>query len=146
MQKETTIIIADDNVDFAQILNKFLSNQEGIKVIGVVNNGEEALELIKVLEPDIALLDVIMPQLDGLGVLEKLDLINNPRKTKFMMLSAVGQDAITQRTMALGAQYYMIKPFDLDVLVERIREINQGLIENVPSKETIIKSPYIDIL
>ena len=146
MQKETTIMIADDNVDFAQILNKFLSSQEGIKVVGVVHNGEEAVDMIEKLNPDIALLDVIMPQLDGLGVLEKLDLLNNPRKTKFMMLSAVGQDAITQRTLALGAQYYMIKPFDLDTLIERIREIDEGLIENVPSKETIIKSPYISIM
>lgn len=146
MQKETTIMIADDNVDFAQILNKFLSSQEGIKVIGIVHNGEDAVEMIDKLNPDIALLDVIMPQLDGLGVLEKLDLLNKPRKTKFMMLSAVGQDAITQRTLALGAQYYMIKPFDLDTLIARIREIDEGLIENVPSKETIIKSPHISIM
>lgn len=146
MQKETTIMIADDNVDFAQILNKFLSTQEGIKVTGIVHNGEDAVEMIDKLNPDIALLDVIMPQLDGLGVLEKLDLLNKPRKTKFMMLSAVGQDAITQRTLALGAQYYMIKPFDLDTLIARIREIDEGLIENVPSKETIIKSPHISIM
>ncbi len=146
MQKETTITIADDNVDFAQVLNKFLSSQEGIKVIGMAHNGEDAIDMIEKLNPDIALLDVIMPQLDGLGVLEKLDLINKPRKTKFMMLSAVGQDAITQRTLALGAQYYMIKPFDLDTLIQRIREINEGLIENIPTQENIIKSAHISIM
>ena len=146
MQKETTITIADDNVDFAQILNKFLSNQEGIRVVGMAHTGEEAIDLIEKTNPDIALLDVIMPQLDGIGVLEKLDLLNKPRKTKFMMLSAVGQDAITQRTLSLGAQYYMIKPFDLDTLISRIREIDQGLIENVPSQENIIKSPRISLM
>lgn len=146
MQNDITIAIFDDNVDFAQILNKFLSSKEGIKIVGVGHNGEEAIDMIEKLNPDIALLDVIMPQLDGIGVLEKLDLINKPRKTKFMMLSAVGQDAITQRTLALGAQYYMIKPFDLDTLVQRIYEIKKGLIENVPSKETIIKSPYISLM
>ncbi len=146
MQKEITVTIADDNVDFAQILNKFLSSQEGIKVLGIANNGEDAVDMIEKLEPDIALLDVIMPQLDGIGVLEKLDIINKGRKTKFMMLSAVGQDAITQRALALGAQYYMIKPFDLEILVERIREISVGLIENVPSPENIIKSPFISIM
>lgn len=146
MQKEITVTIADDNMDFAQILNKFLSSQEGIKVLGMVHNGEDAVKMIEELEPDIALLDVIMPQLDGIGVLEKLDIINKPRKTKFMLLSAVGQDAITQRALTLGAQYYMIKPFDLEILVERIREIYTGLIENVPSPENIIKSPYISIM
>lgn len=146
MQKETTITIADDNVDFAQILNKFLSNQEGIRVVGMAHTGEEAIDLIEKTNPDIALLDVIMPQLDGIGVLEKLDLLNKPRKTKFMMLSAVGQDAITQRTLSLGAQYYMIKPFDLDTLISRIREIDQGLIENVPSQENIIKSPRVSLM
>lgn len=146
MQNEISIAIFDDNVDFAQILNKFLSGKEGIKIVGIGHNGEEAIDMIEKLNPDVALLDVIMPQLDGIGVLEKLDLINKPRKTKFMMLSAVGQDAITQRALALGAQYYMIKPFDLDTLVERIVEIKTGLIENVPSKETIIKSPYISLM
>ena len=146
MQNEITITIFDDNVDFAQILNKFLSSKEDIKVAGMAHNGEDAVDMIEKLNPDIALLDVIMPQLDGIGVLEKLDLINKPRKTKFMMLSAVGQDAITQRTLALGAQYYMIKPFDLDTLVNRIFEIKNGMIENVPSKETIIKSPYISLM
>ena len=146
MQNEITVTIFDDNVDFAQILNKFLSGKEGIKVIGMAHNGEDAVDMIEKLNPDIALLDVIMPQLDGIGVLEKLDILNKPRKTKIMVLSAVGQDAVTQRTMALGAQYYMIKPFDLDTLVSRLVEIQNGLIENIPSNETIIKSPFISLM
>ena len=146
MQKEITVTIADDNVDFAQILNKFLSSKPDIKVLGVAHNGEEALEMVENLKPDIALLDVIMPELDGIGILEKMDMVNNPKKTKFMMLSAVGQDAITQRTLALGAQYYMIKPFDLETLVNRIHEINDGLIESASSNEVLAKSPRITLV
>lgn len=145
MSKEIRITIADDNIDFAQILNKYLSKQEDIKVVGIAYNGEDAVEIIKKQKPDIALLDVIMPQLDGIGVLEKLDLLKDPMSTKVMMLSAIGQDSITQRTLALGAQYYMIKPFDLEALVARIREIDAGLVENIPSTETIIKSPIINL-
>ena len=146
MQNEITVTISDDNMEFAQVLKNYLDGNEGIKVIGYSKTGIESLKIINELQPDIALMDVIMPGLDGIGVLEKIDLFNNPRKTKFLMLSAVGQDAITQRAMALGAQYYMIKPFELSVLMERIHQVHSGLIKNEPTQEIIDKSPKISLM
>ena len=85
-----------------------------------------------------------MPQLDGIGVLEKLNAMPKKLKTNFIMLSAIGQDIITQKTVMLGAQYYMLKPFDLELLAKRLREIKHGMIEapkyvGIPLK----KSTYI---
>ena len=74
-------------------------------------------------EPDIALLDVIMPHLDGIGVLEKMNTISNDKKPTCIMLSAVGQDKITQKAVNLGAEYYVVKPFDIELLIKRIREL-----------------------
>ena len=73
--------------------------------------------------PDIAILDIIMPHLDGLGVLEKIRSMQLKKRPLFIILSAVGQDKITQRALALGAEYYIVKPFDMDVLVSRIRQL-----------------------
>lgn len=64
-----------------------------------------------------------MPHLDGLGVLERLSKINLSKVPIYIMVSAVGQDKITQKAIALGADYYVIKPFDIAVLIDRIKEI-----------------------
>lgn len=123
MHDRIKVAIADDNVEFSEILRDYLSQMEDIEIVGIANDGEKAVELFKESNPDIALLDIIMPKLDGIGVLEKINVLSPEQKTDFIILSAIGQDAIVQKTMMLGAEYYMIKPFDLELLVQRIRDI-----------------------
>ena len=88
-----------------------------------------------------------MPHLDGLGVLEKLFEANVDKKPLCIILSAVGQDKITQKAISLGAQYYIVKPFDINVLIKRMKELKNyqptQLKNNFISRE--IKSQYIDI-
>ena len=77
-----SVLIADDNKEFCSILNDYLLNQKDIVVTGIAKDGREALDLIVERKPDLVILDIIMPHLDGLGVLEKLntmDLEKNPR-------------------------------------------------------------------
>lgn len=121
------IVIADDNKDFCEIICEYLNDQEDLEVVGVAKDGTEAYELITSLMPDVAILDVIMPHLDGLGVLEKLNSTELPHKPTYIMLSAVGQDKITQSAMSLGAEYYVVKPFDMNVLVDRIRQLKGSI-------------------
>lgn len=121
--KKVQIVIADDNKEFGDILCEYLNNQNDIEVVGVARDGIEAYELISSKLPDIAILDIIMPHLDGLGVLEKIASAPIKKRPLFIILSAVGQDRITQRALALGAEYYIVKPFDMDVLVSRIRQL-----------------------
>ncbi len=144
MQKKITVTIADDNKDFTKLISKYLNEQEDMEVVGVANDGKDAVDLILLKEPDVALLDVIMPQLDGIGVLEKVNSSNVKNKTSFIMLSAVGQDTITQKAIMLGAEYYIVKPFDLETLAKRIREVVNGI--TIPENRNMIKevkSPYI---
>ena len=68
-----SVLIADDNKEFCSILNDYLLNQKDIVVTGIAKDGREALELIVERKPDLVILDIIMPHLDGLGVLEKLN-------------------------------------------------------------------------
>ncbi len=129
--KKIQVIVADDNKEFGDILAEYLNNHPEIEVIGIARDGLEAYELISDKMPDVAILDVIMPHLDGLGILEKVKVSSITKKPLFIMLSAVGQDKITQRALALGAEYYVVKPFDMDVLITRIlqlKNLNQSCI------------------
>ena len=118
-----SVLIADDNKEFCSLLNDYLLNQRDIVVTGIAKDGIEALDLIQEKEPDLVILDIIMPHLDGLGVLEKLNNMNLNKMPRVIILSAVGQDKITQKAIKLGADYYVVKPFDMDVFIKRIRDM-----------------------
>lgn len=126
LERKIQIVIADDNKEFSDILCEYLNSQGDIEVVGMAKDGNEACDLIVERMPDIAILDIIMPHLDGLGVLEKLRVVQLKKRPLFIILSAVGQDKITQRALALGAEYYIVKPFDMDVLVSRIRQLKDS--------------------
>ncbi|ANF97520.1 sporulation transcription factor Spo0A [Paenibacillus bovis] len=119
------VLLADDNREFTNMLAEYISNQEDMEVAGVAFNGEEVLKTIEQLPelPDILILDIIMPHLDGLGVLERLRDMNLNPAPKVIMLTAFGQENITQRAVQLGASYYILKPFDMEVLVSRVRQL-----------------------
>ena len=136
MKDKITILIADDNPEFAKTLTNYIERDEELEVIAVARDGKQAIEMILNTEPDIALLDVIMPHLDGIGVLEKIKEANMRKRPICIMLSAVGQDKITQRALELGAEYYTIKPIDIEMLLGRIKDIKNYKPSNI--KETIL--------
>lgn len=123
LESKIQILLADDNRDFSEILKEYLNKQPDMEVVGMAANGLEACELIKAKEPDVLILDVIMPYLDGIGVLEKINEMHLSKRPLSVMLSAVGQDKITERALSLGAEYYIVKPFDMDTLTMRIRQL-----------------------
>ena len=136
-ESKISVLIADDNKEFCNILNDYLANQRDIIVTGIAKDGIEAIKLISEHKPDLIVLDIIMPHLDGLGVLEKLNAMDLDPKPRIIVLSAVGQDKITQRAITLGADYYVIKPFDMDVLTKRIRQLFNNTISSDEVKRTI---------
>lgn len=117
------VVIADDNREFCQIVSQFISVQEEFQIVGIAKDGIEALDLVKRESPNILILDIIMPHLDGLGVLERLNEGDFKHRPKVIVLSAVGQDKITKSAIELGADYYMVKPFDFKVFLNRLRQI-----------------------
>ena len=148
MKEKITVLIADDNQEFSRTLATYLTNQEDMEIIGIAKDGLEALDIIKEKAPDVAILDVIMPHLDGLGVLEKVNSNTNLNKKPIcIMLSAVGQDKITQKAITLGAEYYVVKPFDIELLIQRIREIKnfRPSTSNEFIKREVKRTPYINV-
>ncbi len=147
MKEKIRVLIADDNVEFAKTLNSYLEKEDEMEVIGMAKDGNEAYDMIIEKSPDVVLLDVIMPHLDGLGVLEKLNVTPLTKIPLCIMLSAVGQDKITQKAINLGAEYYIVKPFDISLLIKRIKDFKYyqpGTVKgNFASRE--IKQQYIEI-
>ena len=138
-----SVLIADDNKEFCSILNDYLLNQRDIVVTGIAKDGIEALDLIQEKEPDLVILDIIMPHLDGLGVLEKLNNMNLKKMPRVIILSAVGQDKITQKAIKLGADYYVVKPFDMDVFIKRIRDMFNSTESSEPSANRLAQQNTI---
>lgn len=123
MDKKTRVLIADDNIEFTNILSQFLSKEGDFEVIGIAHDGVETLKLVEELEPDLVILDIIMPHLDGIGVLEGINNIKLNNKPKVVMLSAVGHDTITHKAITLGADYYVLKPFNFEIFTKRVKQI-----------------------
>ncbi|MCD7824425.1 MAG: sporulation transcription factor Spo0A [Clostridiaceae bacterium] len=117
------VLIVDDNKRIVNLLKEALSREEEIQVAGTAADGEEALKLIHTLKPDVVLLDLIMPKIDGLGVMERLQNSDEEDKPQVIVVSAVSQENITERAFLLGAAYYILKPFDTRVLVSRVKAV-----------------------
>ena len=123
--RKIDVLLVDDNKEFTDLLTEYfeLYNESGINLVGIANDGEEALKLIRALEPDVVVLDIIMPKLDGIEVLRKTSTFTEIKKPYFIMLSAVGADRIKQEALDLQAIYYIDKPFEMDVLISKIASL-----------------------
>jgi len=138
------VLLADDNREFTHLLSEFIGEQEDMEIVGVAYNGNEVLRFMEQQRevPDVLILDIIMPHLDGLGVLEKLREMNLNPQPKIIMLTAFGQENITQKAVQLGASYYILKPFDMEVLTNRIRQ----LVSNNIASTTTSVSPKANVV
>lgn len=128
------VLLADDNAALCETLRQALDSQPDMSVAGVAYDGEEALSKIEELTPDVVVLDITMPHLDGMAVLERLFAADLGRPPCIIVLTALASEEIMQRFVELGARYFMVKPFDVAVLVERIRQFQAEASDSVAEK------------
>lgn len=119
MKKKIKIIIADDHPIFRSGLRQVIEDEEDIEIIGECGDGEKALELITEKNPEIAILDLDMPKLTGLKVLEEIDKINNP--VKVIILTMYKEENLFNEAMDLGIKGYVLKESASDDICECIR-------------------------
>jgi len=144
MANKIKIIIADDNRNLCQMLQNYLQGQDELSIVGVAYNGSDACELIQTQQPDLIILDLVMPNLDGLGVLERINARTTITRPKVIMLTAFGQESLTHQAMMLGVDYFILKPFDLDILNKRIRSLTQDMPSSTSSHQfTSLASPIV---
>ena len=117
-----SVAIADDNERMLEMLDSIVKKDDEIRIVGKANDGEAVYHMIKEKEPDVVLLDLIMPKLDGLSVMERINQDHTIKKhPKFIIISAIGQEGITEDAFNLGAYYYIMKPFDNDMVLKRVK-------------------------
>ncbi len=125
-KQEINVLVVDDNVDYCEAITDYINGQDGLHVVDVAHNGITALEKIKEKSPNVVLLDEIMPELDGLSVLNKIneDESFKNNRPKIIMISAVTAERVTTEAVNAGVDYYMAKPVDMQSLIKRIQNIN----------------------
>ncbi|MGG1515241.1 sporulation transcription factor Spo0A [Paenibacillus oryzisoli] len=147
--RKIQVLLADDNREFIHLLSEFIGEQEDMEIVGVAYNGNEVLRFLEEQRelPDVLILDIIMPHLDGLGVLEKMRELNLPFQPKIIMLTAFGQENITQKAVQLGASYYILKPFDMETLTNRIRQLagNASMAMSAPSSSSAPRANVVQM-
>lgn len=117
------VMIADDNKEFVRLLNMYINSQKDMVALEPQYDGTGVVNAIKQSSPDVLLLDIVMPEKDGLSVLEELSDEVGVKKPLIVVMSAIGQEKVTQKAISLGATYYVVKPFDMITLVDRIRDV-----------------------
>jgi two-component system response regulator (stage 0 sporulation protein A) len=118
--------IADDNERMLKLLETIVSGEDDFEVIATARDGEQIYKVIREKTPDVVLMDVVMPKLDGLAVLKKVsEDTTMPKRPSFVMISAVGQEKITEEAFAYGADYFIMKPFDNEMVLNRIRHVRE---------------------
>lgn len=121
MEKQISVLIADSNKEYAESLSKNLSTDYKINVCGIANDGFQVLEMVDILKPDVLILEVMLPNLDGVGILERLSYKRLEKRPKIIVSSSFIQENIAQNCMSFGADYFMIKPINVESLIGAVK-------------------------
>ncbi|NLZ43476.1 MAG: response regulator, partial [Clostridia bacterium] len=120
MSKRIRVLLADNNKELCHVLTEHIKQHEDLELTGIAYDGLEAVEMVKKDDPDVLVLDISMPYLDGIGVMERLNELET--RPRVIVLTAFEQESMVQRMINMGADYYIVKPFDTAILLDRIRQ------------------------
>lgn len=118
------IAIADDNKELVNTMDAYFEQHPELEVIWTAHNGKVCLSMLQENKPDLLLLDIIMPHLDGIAVLDTIKKDPALSDMHIIMLTAFGQEDVMAQAGSLGASYFMLKPFEFDRLVSQIFQIS----------------------
>jgi len=144
MEKKIKLMIVDDNVQLCEMLSKFFSTKNDIEVAGTCTNPAEAPGLIKELAPDALIIDMIMPEADGLSLLERFNTSEFETMPATIVVSAVGNEKMVKLACDLGARYYMVKPFNKDILYKRVQDMFGNRVITTKKMPAPIRSRTLD--
>ena len=117
------VMLADDNQSILRLLSDFFARKEDIELVASVSDGTEIMDAVREHAPDILVMDIIMPRMDGFMALEELRQMDEAIRPKVIVLTGLARDDFIMRAIRLGASYYMVKPFDMHLLYSRIVEV-----------------------
>lgn len=139
MAEKVKVLLVDDNRQLLMSLKDYFAKQTDVEVSGIAENGQKAIEFLKNSKVDVMILDMIMPEMDGMGVMDWLVNSEIEHIPDVIVATALGHEDIVRRASELGVKYFMMKPISADQLHKRILEI-QGRREIkrvLPSKNLV---------
>ncbi len=131
------LLIVEDHEELRRRMADYFHQQTGVTVVGTASNGLEALKMTEEKGADVMLLDLIMPGLDGFGVMDRLQRMPDSKRPKVIVITALSRDDFIRRAVELGAMYYMIKPVELPVLLERVGDVARRAATPAPAIRTL---------
>ena len=146
MEKKIKIIIADDSTEFGQNCANALKSY-GMNVVLCPKDGKRLIEAITRDKPDVVIADVFMPNVDILGVLNELKSIDSKARPMVMAISGYDNPMLEKETLTAGASYYFIKPFDTNMLAERIIQLSGWKNNNKPLvKDNVLTDSELELM
>lgn len=121
------VLIVDDNELSRDMLRESLQDEEDIVIVDTASDGMDAALKIEELRPDIVLVDLVMPRLDGIGLVKKIKDEMENEAPSFIMISGVSDEIAIKRAFSNGISYYIIKPYNTEELVALIKELGNSV-------------------
>ena len=134
------VLMVDGSKEVLEELGGYLLMQEHVELVDRVEDGMAALEVLRSKEVDVIILDLVIPRLDGFGVLEALRRMDLPVRPRVLVLTKLMRDDFIDRAINLGADYYMVKPYDKNAVLEHIEELAQP-VEPVCPESSVHRKP-----
>lgn len=134
------VLVADDNEMLREMLAGVLNCDPRIEVVGVASNGVEVMEMIREKSPEVVVCDIVMPQMDGFGVLEQVTNEASANPPRIIALTALDRGDFISHAVDLGVSYYMVKPADTSYLIQRILKLAETQAKAAPASEPSISS------
>ena len=129
------VMLADDNQSILRLLSDFLGRKEDIELVASVSDGTEIVDAVRAHAPDVLVMDIIMPRRDGFMALEEIKKLDEAIRPRVIVLTGLARDDFIMRAIRLGACYYMVKPFDMQLLYSRIVEVAGRTVQEVAEEE-----------
>ena len=138
---QLNVAIADDNEQILEILSDLVKSDSELKLVGQANNGEDMYQIITSQQPDVVLLDLVMPKMDGFRVMDAVAKNTELKKyPEFIIITAIGQEKITEEAFRKGAHYYIMKPFDHETVLSQIKSTHFDMINSQTKQKSTTKN------
>lgn len=121
MERCLNLLIANDNTEEFNLISEKLTNDKILFSIDRTTRGKEAIDFVNSKEYDIAIIDLVLSEIDGFEVIEQIK--TNSQKTKIIVISALSSETFINKAINMGVDYYMLKPVSLDVLTKRVNDL-----------------------
>ena len=139
--KKIKLMVVDDSEEFINNVKESYLGDETVDIIATADNGMDAITKIQNFCPDVVVLDIVMPKVDGFGVLTGIDYSTMNKKPNFIVASQLTGDNFINKAISLGASYYLVKPVNMTMLKERVKEFG-GL--GAPKKNSSFEDKLVE--